>query len=208
MVVTRSQSHPIRKKFTDDDFIDDEIVPREEAEEEEEEEEEESDDDDDAPEEESTSRAKEDALVKEKQRQEEEAELERQRKERRRGLDLRNKQQQEEKKKSNLKKQPIELPEFLPDDIESIMKQQGSDAVVSVPQSKHIRLDEDVKADRKAILEEKLRLLKQKKKTAVKKGPVFVKVQANTNKKVVPKSESKIVKNRDKWLHRKSIDRK
>ncbi|RCK67744.1 Bud site selection protein 21 [Candida viswanathii] len=208
MVVTRSQSQPIRKKFTDDDFIDEEIVPREEAEEEESEEEEESDDD--APEEESTSRAKEDALVKEKQRQEEEADLERQRKERRRALDLRNKQQQEEKKKKkiNLKKQPIELPEFLPDDIESIMKQQESDVVVSVPQSKHIRLDEDAKADRKAILEEKLRQLKQKKKTAVKKGPVFVQVQANSNKKIVPKSESKIVKNRDKWLHRKSINRK
>lgn len=207
MVVTRSQSKPIKKTFTDDDFIDEEIVPQEqeveEKEDEEEEEEEESDEsDDEAPEEESTSKAREDILLKEKQRQDEEAELEKQRKERRKALDLRNKQQQELKKSKQ--KKPIELPEFLPDDIESIMNQ----SQVPEVKAKHIRLDEDIKPDRKSILEEKLRQLKQKKKVAVKKGPVYVKVQGNMNKKVVPKSESKIIKNRDKWLNRKSINRK
>ena len=41
--------------------------------------------------------------------------------------------------------------------------------------AKHIRLDEDIKPDRKSILEEKLRQLKQKKKVAVKRVQFMLK---------------------------------
>ncbi|EMG45333.1 BUD21 Bud site selection protein 21 [Candida maltosa Xu316] len=207
MVVTRSRTQATKKKFTDDDFIDEELSTQPDKVEESEEEESESESDDEAPEEESTNKAKEDILLKQKQRQDEEARLKKQEKEKRKALDLRNKQQQEISKKKTTTKPTLELPEFLPDDIESIMNGKDNDIE---PKSKHIRLDEDddIKLDRKSILEEKLRQLKQKKKTSIKKGPVFVKIQSNSNKKVVPKSESKIVKNKSKWLNRKSINRK
>lgn len=219
MVLTRSQTHykqPIKKKFTDDDFSDEEKVspllpvqPEDDYLSEEEEEDDDDDDDsDDAPEEESTSKARSDILSEQKRLQQVEAELKKQEREKRKALDLRNTQQQQMKKskqKSNPSTAPIELPEFLPDDIASIINQP-----VEELKPRHIRLDEieaSQKLDKKSLLEEKLRLLKAKKKVAIKKGPVHVKIQS-FNSKVVPRSESKIVKNRDKWLHRKSVNRK
>lgn len=218
MVLTRSQTHykqPIKKKFTDDDFSDEEKVsplspvqPEDDYLSEEEEEEDDDDDSDDAPEEESTSKARSDILSEQKRLQQVEAELKKQEREKRKALDLRNTQQQQMKKskqKSNPSTAPIELPEFLPDDITSIINQP-----VEELKPRHIRLDEieaSPKLDKKSLLEEKLRLLKAKKKVAIKKGPVHVKIQS-FNSKVVPRSESKIVKNRDKWLHRKSVNRK
>lgn len=211
MVLTRSQAHqPIKKKFTDDDFSDEEnINPLSPAQPEDihlsEEADDSDSDSDDAPEEESTSKARSKILLEQKKLQQAEAELKKQEREKRKALDLRNTQQQLLKKS----RQSLELPEFLPDDVASIINQPAK-ALESNLKPKHIRLDDiepSPKLDKKTLLEEKLRLLKAKKNVALKKGPVHVKIQS-FNSKVVPRSESTIVKNRDKWLHRKSVNRK
>ena len=212
MVLTRSQAHqPIMKKFTDDDFSDEEnINPLSPVQPEDihlsEEADDSDSDSDDAPEEESTSKARSEILLEQKKLQQAEAELKKQEREKRKALDLRNTQQQQLKKS---RQSPFELPEFLPDDVASIINQPAK-ALESNLKPRHIRLDDiepSPKLDKKTLLEEKLRLLKAKKNVALKKGPVHVKIQS-FNSKVVPRSESKIVKNRDKWLHRKSVNRK
>ncbi|CAI5758493.1 unnamed protein product [Candida verbasci] len=218
MVLTRSQAHELRKpkkiKFDgdEDDIIEKELsvddVEENEKEDEEkenaEEEDEEDDDSDEAPEMESTSKSKNEIIAREREAELQQQELKRLEKEKRKSLDKRNKQQQELKRK-----QKQELPEFLPDNIESIInadnvKEESEEDVVVVPKNKHFKLDDD----RLSKLEEKLRQIKQDKKKAqiIRKGPVHVAVL--DKKPLVPKSEYKILKNKDKWLNRKSINRK
>ncbi|KAI5968434.1 hypothetical protein KGF57_000128 [Candida theae] len=173
----------------------------------------EDDDSDEAPEEESTNAAKEQLIAKQKQEQQRQSELAKQAKERRKLQNERFKQQQLEKKQKELSKQQAkvheELPEFLPDDIESILSRPQAQATLDA-KPKHIRLDDvDLHLSKKQQIENKLRELKKNKSRGVQKGPVYVKTQTfGVAVKVVPRGESKILKNKHKWLHRKSIDRK
>lgn len=219
------QGKPKNKKITFDD--DGESIPNEELEETEdqdglgeleeelgeEEEEDDDDDSDEAPEEESTSAAKERLIAKQKREQQRQAELAKQAKERRKLQNERFKQQQLEKKQKELEKKQTEvdqeLPEFLPDDIESILHNDQNQSSLQV-KPKHIRLDvPGAHLLKKQQIEQKLRDLKKNKLSGVKKGPVYVKTQTfGAAVKVVPRSESKILKNKQKWLHRKSVNRK
>ncbi|KAI5967271.1 VPS8 [Candida margitis] len=176
--------------------------------------EEEDSDSDEAPEEESTSSAKEQLIAKQKQEKQRQAELEKQAKQRRKLQDERFKQQQLDKKQKELaKKQNFideknKLPEFLPDDIESIIQKPSAVEV----RPKHIRLDDastGIHLSKKQQIEQRLRELKKSKTNGVKKGPVYVKTQTfGAAIKVVPRGEGKVLKNKQKWLNRKSIIRK
>ncbi|KAI5959068.1 uncharacterized protein KGF55_005558 [Candida pseudojiufengensis] len=183
-------------------------------------------DSDEAPEEENVSSSK--SKIIEEQQKLKQLELKRQQqiKEQRKLTNERNikqkkaKQLQEQKEKEakakavakeqeeRQKNLPIELPEFLPENI--ILKSSTSS---SQPQPKHLK-EEDFKLiererTKKLKLETKLRLLKQKNSGgAIKKGPVYVKIQNMGRSIIVPKSENKILKNKHKWLNRKSIVRK
>lgn len=235
---TAQQTLPIKPKkkvFTDDDLVDDlatkpsletaTSVQEEKEGKEEDEEDSDSDDSgsdsDDAPEEESTSTAKQQAVRRQEEEKQRQLALQKAEKERRRVIDERNKLQKQQKKKNTEKSlddaKNQELPEFLPEDIELFIKQ--STPVVPTKPNRHIRLeDEDQDLDgaelessvqRKRKLEQKLKELKNRKRISVKKGPVYVQTQTfGLARKVVPKAESKIVKNKAKWLNRKSINRK
>lgn len=220
---------PKKKVFTDDDLVD-ELATKpslETATSVQEDDEEDSDSDDsgsdsdDAPEEESTSTAKQQAVRRQEEEKKRQLALQKAEKERRRVIDERNKLQKQQKKKNSEKTlgdaKNQELPEFLPEDIELFIKQ--SAPVVPTKPNRHIRLeDEDQDLDgaelessmqRKRKLEQKLKELKNRKRISVKKGPVYVQTQTfGLARKVVPKAESKIVKNKAKWLNRKSINRK
>lgn len=221
---TYSKPHnaaPKNKKIKfDDDDDDDESIPNEVEEiqdqndigeiEEDSEDDLEDEDSDEAPEEESTSAAKEQLIAKQKQEQQRQAELAKEAKERRKLQNERFKQQQLEKKQREMAKQQStvqELPEFLPDDIASILEKPQLELEIK---AKHIRLDDpSFHLLKKQQIEQKLRELKRSKVKGVKKGPVYVKTQTfGAPVKVVPRSEGKILKNKQKWLLRKSINRK
>lgn len=179
---------------------------------EEEEEDDDSDSDsdsDDAPEEESTTTTKQSILNKQKQQFQLEQEQKRIEREKRRKLDLQNKEQQDSKKSK--KQQKIEeLPEFLPTDILESDNEEEANKKIETVKPKHYKLsDLDEIEARKQLKIQKLKDLKNKKTTLVKKGPVSVQVQSfNSNKKVVPKAENKVLDTREQWLQRKSLRRK
>ncbi|ABN64854.2 predicted protein [Scheffersomyces stipitis CBS 6054] len=215
VVTTRSRSAkvPTKIKFSEADNSLNEVEYHTAEENEEEEEESSSEDsDDDAPEEESLSTAKQDIINKQKKQKELEAQRRKEERERRRELDLKNKEQKSKKKEREQPQQEEnELPDFLPDDLIEAIENDG--LLAAHTQSKHLKVQDfeemDQKLLRQKIKQEKLRAIKLSKKLSVNKGPVQVKVQSfNSNKKLVPKSESRIVKSKDKWLKRKSLNRK
>ncbi|EGW31210.1 uncharacterized protein SPAPADRAFT_56102 [Spathaspora passalidarum NRRL Y-27907] len=212
MAVTRSQDKAKKIVFEDNEDEEEsvEIEARQEEEdkepESEEESESESESDDEAPEEESTNKTKQEVLAQQKKREQEQKAQKNAERERRRQLDLRNKQQQESKKATKIEEEA--LPDLLPDDIMDILSTPEPEETQSKIKGKHIRLDE-VELDKKKEIEDKLRKIKLQKKMALKKGPVHVQVQKFGKKsEVVPKSENKIIASRDKWLKRKSVNRK
>lgn len=165
------------------------------------------DDLDDAPEEESTSTAKQSIIERERKQRELEQKAREADREKRREKDLQNQLQQQSKKQKKLarKEDEEELPEFLPEDI--------FEPVESQPSGKHLKAEEldeiDQKLMRQKMKEEKLKSIKNSKKLSIKKGPINVQVQSfNINKKVVPRAEAKIVDAREKWLKRKSLNKK
>lgn len=170
-------------------------------------------DSDEAPEEESTSKAKQDLLLRDAQRKEAEAEKRRIEREKRKQQDLYNKQQQEEKKLRQEQRQReekhLELPELLPEDILNAVSE-PTVTQESKPVSKHIRLDdiELTKDIKKQMKLEKLKQLKASNKATVKKGPVRVQVLSNSKLDRVPPKTDKIFNSRDKWLKRKSLNKK
>lgn len=230
MAITRTQAKKI--KFTDEDdddvieitqpVLEPVVVISSSSAEEEREDEEESESDDEAPEEESTSKSKQAILDTEKQKREQLVKEKAAQREKRRELDSRyaaqqqqRKAEQEEKERQQHQEQQKyqEIPDYLPDDIlediTSGILQQNQEESNTVKKGKHIRLD--LEEDKKLKLITKLKEIKQRKSMAIEKAKgVFVKVQLNQNKvgKVVPKAEKKIVGSRDKWLKRKSLNRK
>lgn len=175
-------------------------------------------DSDEAPEEEATGKAKQELLRKEAKKREVEAEKKRQERERRKQQNLYNQQQQQEKKLKQLereqqqKQQQPELPDLLPEDILSSINESdmGSKDFESKSTSKHIRLDDPELTNelKKQLKIEKLKQLKAANKSSVKKGPVHVKVLSNSKLGKVPPKADKIINSRDKWLKRKSLNKK
>ncbi|RLV91014.1 hypothetical protein JA1_004190 [Spathaspora sp. JA1] len=214
MAVTRSQDKAKKIVFEDNDEDEQELTAQDhvntkqsEDEDSELESEEDEDSDDEAPEEESTRKTEQDILNQQKKKEQQVIAEKKAERERRRQLDLRNQQQKQQSKKvQSLEEQA--LPDLLPDDIMDILSTPEPQTPQSKIKGKHIRLD-DVEVDRKKEIEDKLRKIKLQKKLAVKKGPVHVQVHNFGNKAtVVPKSESKIIASKDKWLKRKSVNRK
>jgi U3 small nucleolar RNA-associated protein 16 len=159
-------------------------------------------DSDDAPEEESTAGARKEVLKKQQEQIEIQQEKKKAEREKRKRQDEYNKQQKQSKKP---KVDVEQLPEFLPEElIESLETEEHQ-----TPKNTHIRLDiEDEKELRRQAKLEKLANIKKLKSASVKMGPVNVKVQSFNSKKTVPKAESKIVNSREKWLKRKSLNKK
>lgn len=163
-------------------------------------------DSDEAPEEESTSTAK-SAVINEQKRQNAlRRQVMEEQKHLRRLQDQHNKQQQELKRSRSQKEKQIELPEFLPDDIMTDIQTLGDSNESTEKKNTYRKFDDEI--DIRALKIEKLKALKQARSTAVQKGPVRVQVHTTINKKQVPMAERKIVGSRDKWLHRKSLNRK
>ncbi|KAI5953216.1 hypothetical protein KGF54_002587 [Candida jiufengensis] len=174
-------------------------------------------DSDEAPEEESTSTAKNQLQAQQNELKQQEIAKQRQIKEQRKLQNERNIQQKKAKreleakeleKSKNILQKPEKLPEFLPDNISISLP---STTTTTTP--KHLKEDDfsiiENEKLRKAQIELRLKKLKQSNKQSIKKGPVYVKTQTfNTKNIVVPKSENKILKNKSKWLNRKSINRK
>ena len=212
MAVTRSKDIPVvgkKIKFLDEDLNgNDDYHTAEEVAIKSQSENDESDSDDDAPEEVSTSTAKQSIIEKERKQREIELKSREADREKRREKDLQNKLQKQSKKekKQSRKVEEVDLPEFLPEDIfESLESAQSS--------GKHLKVKEldeiDQKLMRQKMKEEKLKSIKNSKKLSIKKGPINVQVQSfNINKKVVPRAEAKIVDAREKWLKRKSLNKK
>lgn len=170
-------------------------------------------DSDEAPEEESTGAAKSEILEKEKQRKESEQEKKRIEREKRRQQDAYNQQQQqlkrenEEKARAKESQQQDNLPELLPSDIIEAANN-TSLSKDKIKTGKHTILEDMDLTMKKQIKLERLKQLKRLNKPEVKKGPVLVKVLNTHNKNKVPKSESKIIGAKDKWLKRKSLNKK
>lgn len=173
---------------------------------------EEDNDDDEAPEEESISAAR--KVVYENKRKAEEviAKEKQAKREKRRQLAEHNTlQQQAKREKKSVKASTAEsLPDLLPDDL---LQELGSSAFDTPAPNKHLRVRDLDERDQRALkqkrIEEKLAKIKSLKNTAVKKGPINVRVHKSGDKhKAVPRAESKIVNSRDQWLKRKSLNRK
>lgn len=174
-------------------------------------------DSDEAPEEESTGAAKSEILEKEKQRKELEQEKKRIEREKRRQQDAYNQQQQQLKRENEEKarakesqqqqQQQDNLPELLPSDIIEAANNTSLSKDKNIT-GKHTILEDMDLTMKKQIKLERLKQLKRLNKPEVKKGPVLVKVLNTHNKNKVPKSESKIIGAKDKWLKRKSLNKK
>lgn len=163
-------------------------------------------DSDEAPEEESTSTAK-SALIDEQRRQKAlRRQVMEEQKHLRRLQDQHNKQQQELKRSRSQTEKQIELPEFLPDDIMTDIQTLGVNDEYTEKKNTYKKFDDE--KDIRALKIEKLKALKKSRSAAIQKGPVRVQVHTTINKKQVPMAERKIVGSRDKWLHRKSLNRK
>ncbi|KAI3402605.2 DIA2 [Candida oxycetoniae] len=165
-------------------------------------------DSDDAPEEENINAIKQKAISEQKQEQERQVALQKRFKEQRRLKDERNRLQQESKRNRQAE---TKESSSLPDDIESFIKEQHVAPIKQ--QNTHIILkdeeDRDSFVNKKSKLEQKLRQLKKSKQSSIRKGPVWVQTQNfASSKKVVPIGEAKVLKNKAKWLNRKSVNRK
>lgn len=162
------------------------------------------DDSDEAPEEESTSISKKTIIQKQEEAKKLLQEEKRIQREKRKQLQEHNQQQQELKKIKLKSSIPEELPDYLPEDILESYHQE----IEEKPQNTHIRLDvEDEKELKRQAKLKKLADLKKSKNIAINKGPVYVQVQSITNKKVVPRAETKVINSREKWLKRKSLNK-
>lgn len=175
-------------------------------------------DSDEAPEEESTSQAKQALLQREAQLKQKEAETKRIEREKRKQQDLYNQQQQQQKKLKQLQREQLEksqqpeLPDLLPEDILRSLSS-GEDSKLTPSVSKHTRLDDNDDSEwttdlKKQVKLEKLKQLKASNKASIKKGPVHVKVLANNKLGKVPPKSDKILHTRDKWLKRKSLNKR
>lgn len=228
MAITRTQAKKIKFSEEDEDEVGE--IPQPVLEpvvlEEEDEGDDSSSDSDEAPEEESTNKSKQAVLETEKQLREQIVQQRASEREKRRELDLRYAAQQQQRKAEQEKlakeqdqqqqqqqqQDKQEIPDYLPDDLLDDItsgKIQQKQKQNSLPKGKHVRLD--VEEDKRLQLIAKLKQIKQSKSKAVEKAKgVFVKVDQNQGRigKVVPKAEKKIVGSRDKWLKRKSLNRK
>ncbi|KAK6460160.1 U3 snoRNA associated-domain-containing protein [Scheffersomyces coipomensis] len=196
--------------------VDEEEDDEDEDDIEEDSEEEDEDSDDEAPEEESTKVSEKQIEAKIKKQKEADALSKKAERERRKQLDLKYKEQQESKRQKIEESKPAsshieqeELPDFLPEELLETVNNQPI-----IPNGKHLRIRDfeeiDEKLIRQQLMKDKLQKIKLAGKTSMVKGPVHVKVQSfgSTKNKLVPKSESKILKSRDKWLKRKSLNKK
>lgn len=181
-------------------------------------------DSDDAPEEESTVGARQKVAAKQLAEAKKAQALKNEEKEKRRQIDLRNKEQQEIKRAkeqqkeeekeaaaSSIDPQDDELPDYLPEDMFDSLHNDNDDLQNIVPKKKgtHKKFSEDLKEIKRQLKIEKLKKLRMAKQDTVRKGPVHVRVAAIGGKnKIVPKLEVKILGTRDKWLSRKSVNRK
>lgn len=165
-------------------------------------------DSDDAPIEESTTGINESILAKQKRELKAKQELKELEKEKRRQQNVHNQKQQLFKKG----KKPLQedLPEYLPEDLIESLDDIPEPELITP--SKHLKLSDfdeyDENEIRRKIKESKLKEIKKNKKLSIKRGPVHVKVLQFDSKKVVPKSENKIVNARNKWLKRKTLGKK
>lgn len=180
-----------------------------------------SDDDDEAPEEETISSGREVEKLRAKQMNAAMEEQHRKEKERRRMIEekfLRQKQEREKKleeeekikEADELKKQEMdELPEELPTELletyDPSRKQQGIIPHKIKFDSKSLEKERQnrIKA-KKEKLREKMKLIRKMNRTTLRKGPVKVTVLNSRNS--VP--GSRISRQKDKWLRRRSIRRR
>lgn len=215
MVVTRSgrtiRETPKKIKFTEDDDLaaNDEVLSVESTKEPQENHESESESDsdsDEAPEAESISTSKQALIQKQKEQQQLNQDLRKQERERRKQQDLVYKQQQEAKR-AKLKElaDAEELPDLLPEEaLEPELEEESRGG-------KHLRAEELEKehaAMRKKMKLEKLRMIKEQRTAAFKKGPVVVQVQSFNSKKQAPRAEQSILESKRAWLERASLGKK
>ncbi|KAG7194272.1 uncharacterized protein KQ657_004999 [Scheffersomyces spartinae] len=179
-------------------------------------------DSDDAPEEESTTGARKAVVLKQRAEAQRAQDLKNKEKEKRRQIDLRNKEQQElkrAKEQSQVQEtQTLEqyhgqaLPDYLPEDMfDSLHDEEVGQDHVTKPKTKgtHKKFSDDLKEMKRQLKMEKLKKLRMAKHETVRKGPVHVQVASFGGKsKTVPKLEVKILDTREKWLKRKSVNRK
>lgn len=166
--------------------------------------------DDEAPEEESTAAAKDAVLQKARIEQEIILEAKQAQREKRRKLAERNNLQQEMKREKHQDAQKVsnQLPDFLPDDLVQEFKNQSTQI-----SNLHLKVREldimEQKAARQRLMEEKLSKIKDRKSMAVQKGPIKVKVQSFGDElRKVPMADPKVIRLREKWLQRRSLNRK
>lgn len=168
------------------------------------------DDSDEAPEEESVSQLKSTALQKLKEQEKLEQKSRQQEREKRKQRDLQFKQQQEAKREK-IKELVVadELPDLLPE--EALESDDEENAIISSKTGKHLRSEDFEKEDaamRKKAKLEKLKNLKEMRKQALKKGPVYVQVQDSMSKNRVPVAEKTVIDTKSQWLQRESLNRK
>ncbi|CAN3365150.1 U3 small nucleolar RNA-associated protein 16 [Diutina catenulata] len=162
-------------------------------------------DSDAAPEEESVSTSKKAILEQQKKAQEAEKEKKKQAREKRKLRDLENQKQKQHKAKPE-EDEEEELPEFLDDDFVDAFNQEFE---APEPKNKHIRLDNVTEAEwRRQAKLDKLAALKQSRGAVLKRGPVYVAVDAAPMKKTAPKQEASVMATRDQWLNRKALSKK
>ncbi|CCC70924.1 hypothetical protein NCAS_0G00370 [Naumovozyma castellii] len=182
-------------------------------------------DDDDAPEEEGTSNAKE-SVESEIKKREEALKLEQQlAKEKRRKQDTKFKEQQHEKKlrekeeeeeRQRLQQQHQEENlEELPQDFFS--KLENSEAISQVSKTLPTRINfneidgnDYLPEVKKELAKKRKNTLKKLRATTLNKGPVSVSLlpSSTSSRVMAPKRENGIMKSKDKWLKRRSINRK
>lgn len=168
------------------------------------------DDSDEAPEEESVSQLKSAVLQKLKEQEKLEQKSRQQEREKRKQRDLQFKQQQEAKREK-IKELVVadELPDLLPE--EALESDDEENVIISSKTGKHLRSEDFEKEDaamRKKAKLEKLKNLKEMRKQALKKGPVYVQVQDSTSKNRVPVAEKTVIDTKSQWLQRESLNRK
>lgn len=168
------------------------------------------DDSDEAPEEESVSQLKSAALQKLKEQEKLEQKSRQQEREKRKQRDLQFKQQQEAKREK-IKELVVadELPDLLPE--EALESDDEENVIISSKTGKHLRSEDFEKEDaamRKKAKLEKLKNLKEMRKQALKKGPVYVQVQDSLSKNRVPVAEKTVIDTKSQWLQRESLNRK
>ncbi|EDO15630.1 hypothetical protein Kpol_489p11 [Vanderwaltozyma polyspora DSM 70294] len=180
----------------------------------------ESDSDDDVPEEEGVSSAKNDAEIAMKIREDALNLEQKMLKEKRRKQNEIFKKQKEEKHKRNLDTrddvtEKNELEE-MPTEFFDKLKESNADNEQIKAMPKHINFN-DIEIDDKYIPEVQAQLKKKKKNSlkklrasSKKKGPVTVSVLSDisVSNTMAPKKEIKVTSTKDRWLKRKSLNRK